>query len=569
MTEKPSKPWKPWHRRKRVWCLVIVILLAYFCLVPSRTRISPETTGITGPLTADGKVDYFAAFEKLYIDKLSPPEDNGLRYMIAACGPSILEQVPLVESMPWEEIQTTEKNNWFRTRWLPLCEHMLIDPYQKPMFYDSRPFLYTMATLKRKQKDSDGPDYIVDGKYDEQKHTDSLNDDYSYSHNLFEKLTTSPWKIEDEPEAAKWLKERAPVLDYLGECVRKPNYVCYRWPSGSVIAILLPDVQASREFARDLKVRVAECVGRDDLDGAWQNVMTMKHLASHLKSDSILVTNLVGNAIDGMANESAQVILTYGKPTESQLSQFLRDLNALPQQDFSSLNLTIERMVGYEMLHHLRSEGYKELMKELGQDNQIGVPYLKLLLSLPFDANIAGERLTELCGEFGLRNYIPDQHQGNNPHLRQQYVDRIEESAKNTHKKLNSTQLHRVPLIRTRSRLLAECIFAFTAPSLSSAFGAFTRIEAENEMLKIALALEHEKLVRGEYPARLDALVPTYFLMTPLDPYTGRASFVYKLTPNGEHPFVLYSLGPNAKDDGGLPMEKSGSAMDYDVVFWK
>ena len=90
-------------------------------------------------------------------------------------------------------------------------------------------------------------------------------------------------------------------------------------------------------------------------------------------------------------------------------------------------------------------------------------------------------------------------------------------------------------------------------------------------MLKLALALEHAKLVHGEYPARLDALVPEYFLMQPLDPCTGRANFVYQITPHGEHPFVLYSYGPNGKDDGGLPMEKARQAgnADYDIVFWK
>ena len=565
MTEKPQKTKKPWHRRKRVWGLVIVILLAYFCLVPSRTRISPETTGITGPLTADGKVDYFAAFEKLYIDKLSPPEDNGLRYMVAACGPSILEQVPLVESMPWEEIQTTEKSNWFRTRWMPLCEHMYIDPYKKPVFYDSRAFYWYMSNLKQKQQ--------------EVANEDSIENDLPDHETLWKKLTAAPWKTEDEPITAKWLKDRSPVLDYLGVCVRKPNYTCYRWPSESLIAILLPEVQAHRDFVRDLFIRVSERVGRGDLDGAWQDVMSMKHIAIHYKNEPIFVPNIIGIAIESMANEAAQLILTYGQPTQEQLTRFLQDLNALPQPNAFSLSMMLERTCSYELLRYCKSgqawEFYNPIQLITSLDGRKNNQATIMALSyLPFDANIAGKRLTELYselyGEFGLKDFSFEPHKESNPVLLRQFGDRVGEVAAQLEADLKNMQLHRIPLIRTRSKLLAEYLFFNTVSALNGLLGAFTRIEAENEMLKIALALEHAKRVRGEYPANLDALVPTYFLMTPLDPYTGRASFVYKLTPGGEHPFVLYSLGPNAKDDGGLPMEKSGgSTMDYDVVFWK
>jgi len=303
--------------------------------------------------------------------------------------------------------------------------------------------------------------------------------------------------------------------------------------------------------------------------------MTMKNIAAHYKDDPILVTNLVGIAIDGIANESAQLILTYGQPTQEQLVRFLQDLNALPRPNTFSLSMTLERMASYQMLQTLKSKHAREwcdCMKGVSGPYQGNFRAIITLQYLPFDANIAGERLTELYGEFGLKDFSLDLHQGSNPVLWREYGDRIGKAVAQLEADLKNTQLHRMPLIRTRSRLLAEYIFLYMASALNTPIAAFTRIEAENEMLKIALAMEHAKLVRGEYPANLDALVPTYFLMQPLDPFTGRMTFVYKLTPDGKHPFVLYSLGPDGIDDGGVPYLSQGQGKGYegcDVVFWK
>ena len=553
MTDNTKKR-KPWLKRKRVWGIVILILLAYFCLVPSRTRISPETTGITEPLTADGRVDYFAAFEKLYIDKLSPPEDNGQRYIIAAFGPVVLEQMALADKVPWEEMPTHEySKNWFETRWIPLCEHLYIDPYERPMFYDSRGFFGFMRKYKEKQKAETGEEHSEDDN----------NDDWK----LFETLTKAPWSAEDHPIVAQWVNEYSPVLDYFGQCVRMPNYACWRWPSESLFTILLPDVQASREFARSLQVRINERVGRGDLEGAWYDVMSMKHIAVHYRSEPVLVTCLVGIAIDGIANVSAQQILTHGNPTQEQLERFLQDLNDLPQPNSFSLSMTLERTAAYELLRYFKEGHGKKIYEdyiEWADDNQKqSLRMMRYLALLPIDANIAGERLTELFGEFGLRDFS-DIHQGSNPVLQRQYAEQMEEKLEQLQKKLqNTSQWSRVPLIRTRSQLLAEHIFVHHTPPLTNVVKAFHRDKAHNEMLRIAIALEHYKKVNGEYPEKLDALVPTYFPMVPLDPFTGRKTITYKITPDGKHPFVLYSYGPNAKDDNGRD-----DYFNHDMVFW-
>jgi hypothetical protein len=80
-----------------------------------------------------------------------------------------------------------------------------------------------------------------------------------------------------------------------------------------------------------------------------------------------------------------------------------------------------------------------------------------------------------------------------------------------------------------------------------------THVAAEHTPVQLAVivcALERYRAERGEYPERLDALVPQFIATLPVDLYTGQ-SFLYRRTVEKE--FLLYSAGPNEKDDGGQP----------------
>lgn len=73
---------------------------------------------------------------------------------------------------------------------------------------------------------------------------------------------------------------------------------------------------------------------------------------------------------------------------------------------------------------------------------------------------------------------------------------------------------------------------------------------ATNRLFTIALALRAYKLERGAYPASLSSLAPEYLPKIPTDPFSLKPGFIYKLKGDG---YLLYSLGPNCKDDGGKP----------------
>lgn len=63
-----------------------------------------------------------------------------------------------------------------------------------------------------------------------------------------------------------------------------------------------------------------------------------------------------------------------------------------------------------------------------------------------------------------------------------------------------------------------------------------------------AIALKRYQLKHGTYPPDLNALVPQFLPAVPQDPEDGQP-LRYHLKDDGT--FVLYSIGPNGKDDGG------------------
>jgi hypothetical protein len=92
---------------------------------------------------------------------------------------------------------------------------------------------------------------------------------------------------------------------------------------------------------------------------------------------------------------------------------------------------------------------------------------------------------------------------------------------------------------------------------LASAGTNFVRADqtlARNQTLAneafIACGLERYRLAHGQYPETLDALVPQFAEKVPHD-LIGGQPLKYHRTADGH--FVLYSVGWNEKDDGGVP----------------
>ena len=80
----------------------------------------------------------------------------------------------------------------------------------------------------------------------------------------------------------------------------------------------------------------------------------------------------------------------------------------------------------------------------------------------------------------------------------------------------------------------------------------------------VACALERYRLANGQFPDTLDALVPRFISPLPHDVITGEP-YKYRRTADGQ--FVLYSIGWNEKDDGGIPGSKLFDETEGDWVW--
>jgi hypothetical protein len=87
--------------------------------------------------------------------------------------------------------------------------------------------------------------------------------------------------------------------------------------------------------------------------------------------------------------------------------------------------------------------------------------------------------------------------------------------------------------------------------------------QAADDEAAIACALERYRLAHGQFPDKLDALVPDFISALPHDVITGQ-SYKYQRTTTD---FVLYSVGWNETDDGGKVVMK-GRDMDRTVGDW-
>jgi len=102
-------------------------------------------------------------------------------------------------------------------------------------------------------------------------------------------------------------------------------------------------------------------------------------------------------------------------------------------------------------------------------------------------------------------------------------------------------------------------------PVLRDAAPKFAYGQASVNLARTAMALERCRLARGAFPESLDALTPRFIARVPHDVIGGQP-LKYRREADGR--FVLYSVGWNETDDGGVVGLDQGGVLDLHRGDW-
>ncbi len=317
-------------------------------------------------------------------------------------------------------------------------------------------------------------------------------------------------------------------------------------------AILLPHLTIVRQACRRLGLKASAELAAGQSQDALEDVKLALSVADSLKVEAFIISYLVRVA----SLQSAIQPVWEGLAEHAWSDAQLRELEARFQQsDFVSdagRSLESERACGVTTIELVRKKGLGYL-EGLGNDTSPPVPDNRGF------ANFIG--LFVPRGWYYLEEYN---------HCR--LFDTLLGSGLDaTKKRISPGQLaagqHKFDLEFDNG--LAKIIHhrilaAILLPAMEKFVGKAAQAQTIADHAALACALERYRLTNGQFPDTLDALSPRFISPMPQDVITGEP-YKYRRTADGQ--FVLYSVGWNEKDDGGIPGSKLFDENEGDWVW--
>jgi len=366
----------------------------------------------------------------------------------------------------------------------------------------------------------------------------------------------------------KWLNENKETLELVisgtqrSYCWRK--YGNERYPD-VVMAILMPHLSDFRDLARALLWRAHLHAEQGRYEDAFGDIKCCYRFGQHLKGDKFLIGQLVGCAIEAFAVQTIRDILSEHQIDSAALATLQKDFEHMISGEDFAINLEAEKLFMYDEIQRCFTED------RFGG----GHLYLRRVEEIGTFTVAGGINLFHFFSE--KKNWAAPLHVlFTHPNKREsrEMADRyyafwdkiVQKTPAQIRSERIDTEKEAMEIIK--GNLLLEIL----TPAISRVSEISYRNRADVEAALAIIAILRYKQYIGGYPDKLEKLINAdYLKVLPIDPYSGR-SLVYKKMDNN---FVLYSFGPNFRDDDGkMAYNKEGKPRwrgtkeDGDMVFW-
>jgi hypothetical protein len=469
--------------------------------------VGKETTYLTEPLDEQGYVDYAAALNKRLSQGVTP-QNNANVLLWKAFGPH-----PGLATMP---------PDYFK------CLGISEPPERGDYFIDLPHY-----TRERLKADPNRP-----------------------PQELYERLSHAalrPWTPKEYPEIAAWLKAIKKPLDVAVEASKRPHYFnplvpkkTKTGPSG-LPSVSLAVVSECREICQALETRALLRARQGRFDDAWQDLLACHRFARLVAHGGTLIEGLTGIAIDSTAVKADLAFLTSPGLTPQRLRGCLADLQKLRPFPLMADKFDLgERLMTLDSILKVARYGF-DYLADHAFTPPSKLPDRETRRQLDsIDWDIPLRTANGWYDRLATAMRIKDRAK------RDRELGRLEEVEKALRKALNGGEVQKKILLaedaaEARSKGIGDGLICLLLPAYRKIQEAADRAEQSQANLRVAFALALYCAEHGRYPAKLDALAPKYLPAVPGDLFSGKA-LVYKPTDKG---YLLYSVGPDGRDDGG------------------
>jgi hypothetical protein len=308
-------------------------------------------------------------------------------------------------------------------------------------------------------------------------------------------------------------------------------------------AILLPHLAEIKQCASVLRLRAVAELQNGQSDKALDDIKLMLRLSDSIRTEPILISFLVRIAIVQITIQPIYEGLANHEWSDAQLAELDSELGKQDFLDGYKLALRGEMVVFqggiFDYLRH-QPERLNNIAGESSGGPMFPSGFIANLIPSGwfYQNQLSCARVVE---EYCLP--LVDENRGV---VSPSSVHQAEASAMDKIHHVNPYNVFASMLMPVLSSPVQKCAYAQNAVT----------------MARVAVALERYRLAHGAFPDLLDALSPQFIQPIPHDIINGDP-LQYERT--GDKQFVLYSVGWNEKDDGGVVVFKKPPSKFPDI----
>jgi hypothetical protein len=339
-------------------------------------------------------------------------------------------------------------------------------------------------------------------------------------------------------EVLEYLQRFAPELEEIQEAVRRPySQFAVHWSEG--FNALLPHLAALKQFETIFSLRSAARLRTGDMAGAFDDAMTCLRLAKTLRTEPLLISQLVAFAQSSLAVRAVWQGQTTHQWSADQLAAFQAELAGFDFQTQAILAVRGERAAHNEFLNNFSRRGRTALEEAAPEEPREGV----MLLAVP---------------------WVPGWVRQNQVRLNR-YDDLELRQISDPRWPASLASGPEVPPARQAAGLARKDPYTVVARLLAADLGKFqikaARAQTLNHLAITACALERFRIAHGAYPKDLSELKTLEEPRLLQDPMGGGPLSYERDETNG---FRLWSVGLNGAANGGSRNGDVESGGDWD-----